>query len=149
MSGHATLIGLDITARCEALGIELERPARFHEREKAVRVPDDVGVGGSTVLAHHGGVGRPRIESAEQRLAGSVLKLPFRGADVAVAIGDFAVLDKEGVDHAVAGKPVVMAARLVLGVRPVAIEGAPEAGRKLARDFEVEIVLAAHRCEIA
>ena len=112
-------------------------------------MPDDVGVGDAAVLAHDRRVGRPRVETAEQRLAGGVLQNPFRRADIAVAVGDLAAVDEEGVDHAVAGEPVVMAPGLELRIGPVAVEGAPESGRKFARDLEHEVVLAAHRREIA
>ena len=122
---------------------------RLLERQQAAGVPDDVGVGDAAVLAHHRRVGRAWVEAAEQRLAGGMLELPFWRADVAIAISDLAVFDEEGVDHAVAGEPVIMAARLELGIGPVAIEGAPQASRKFARDFKIEIVLAAHRREIA
>jgi hypothetical protein len=149
MGGDAALIGLDITARSQAFRIELERLVRFLERQETACMPDDVGIGDAAVLADHRRIGRTWIETAKQRLASRVLELPFRRSDVAIAVGDLAVVDEEGMDHSVAGEPVVVPARLELGIRPVAIEGALKIGRKLAGDFEVIVVLAAHRGVIA
>ncbi len=112
-------------------------------------MPDDVGVGDAAVLALDRPVGRPRVETAEQRLARRVLHDPFRRADIAVAVGDLPAVDEERVDHAVASEPVVMAPGLELRVGAVAVEGAPESGGKFARDVERVVVLAAHRREIA
>src|SRR5580704_15795657 len=148
MGGDPAFVRLDIAAGFEAQWIELEGLVRLLERHETTRVPDDVGVGDAAVFARHRGVGRARVETAKQRLARGMFQLPFRRSNVAVAISDLSALDEEGVDHAVAGKPVVMTARLELRVRPVTVEGAPEARRNLARDLEVVVVLASHRREI-
>ena len=74
-------------------------------------------------------------EAAEQRAAGVVLGLPFRGADPAVAIAGAAVLEMEGVQHAVADEPV-RARRIELRVGAVAIERAVELARQFAGHLE-------------
>src|SRR5580704_13816570 len=114
MGGDPAFVRLDIAAGFEAQWIELEGLVRRLERHETTRVPDDVGVGDAAVLARHRRVGRARVETAKQRLAGRVFELPFRRSDVAVAISDLAALYEEGVDHTVTGKPVVMTARLEL-----------------------------------
>ena len=100
----------------------------------------------ATPLSVHdvaGASGSLRAEAAEQRAAGIVLGLPFRGADPAVAIAGAAVLEMEGVQHAVADEPV-RAGRLELRVGAVAIERAVELARQFARDFQ-ERRVAFHR----
>ena len=89
---------LDIAAGFEVPGIEFERLVRLLERHQTARVPDDVGVGDAAVLALHGRVRGPRIEAAEKSPACCVFELPFRRADVAVAISDLAAFDDEGVE---------------------------------------------------
>jgi hypothetical protein len=61
--------------------------------------------------------------------------LPFRGADPAVAVTGAAVLEMEGVQHAVADEPV-RARRLELRVGAVAIKRAIEFARQFPDDLE-------------
>ena len=97
---------------------------------------DDVGVGDAAVLGDRGGrIGQFSAEAAEQRAAGVVLGLPFRGADPAVAVAGAAVFEMEGVQHAVADEPV-RAGRLELRIGAVAIERAVEFARQLAHDLQ-------------
>ncbi len=75
---------------------------------------------------------------------------PLGGPHPAVLVGDVAVLDVEGVDHAVAAEPVVGPARRELRVGPVAIERAAELLRHLAGDVEMaRIGLGVHRGVVA
>ena len=62
--------------------------------------------------------------------------LPFRGANPAVAVAGAAVLEMEGVQHAVADEPVC-ARRLELRIGTVAIERAVEFARQFAHDLEM------------
>ena len=90
-----------------------------------------------------------RVKAAEQGLARRVFHIPLGRAHIAVAVADLAALDIEAVDHAVAAEPVVVAARLELGVGAVAIEGAGDLRRNPADDVQVEVILAAYGREIA
>ena len=116
--------------------LDLGRQVAFLQREQASAVKDYVGVGDAAILD----VDRRRVrqfaaKTAEQRAAGVVLGLPFRGADPAVAIAGAAVLEMKGVQHAVADEPV-RAGRLELRVGAVAIKRAVEFARQLALDLE-------------
>src|SRR6267142_2104957 len=75
--------------------------------------------------------------------AGVVFGLPFRGADPAVAVTGAAVLEMEGVQHAVADEPVC-ARRLELRIGAIAIERAIELARQPACDLEMRRI-AFHR----
>ena len=97
---------------------------------------DDVGIGDAAVLD-----GRSRCirqlaaEAAEQRAAGVVFGLPFRGADPAVAVTGAAVFKMEGVQHAVADEPV-RSRRLKLRIRAVAVKRAIEFAGQFPHDFK-------------
>src|ERR1043166_3248066 len=115
-------------------------------------MPDDVGVGEAAILADDRGVaGHGIAERAEQRLARCALQLPLRGVHIAVAVAHLAVRHREGVDHAVAGEPVIIGvARLELRIGTVAIEGAGKPLWDFADDFQIrEIVLTPHGSKIA
>ena len=131
-----------IAPRLEGVGIDLEGHVPLLEGQQAAGVEQDVGIGHAAVLPGRQGVAEHGIEAAEEGAAMLVLELPLRGADIAVAIGGLAPAQPEGVDHAVAGEPVVVRVEgLELGVRPGAVEGAFKAGRDLPDDLEVEVIL--------
>ncbi len=96
-------------------------------------------------------IGVARIaEGAGQALALLVLDLPLGRAHPAVLVGDVAVLDVEGVDHAVAAEPVVRPARRELRVGAVAVERAAELLGHLAGDVQMaRIGLGVHRGVVA
>src|SRR3954463_14174150 len=105
---------------------------------------DDVGVGDAAIVGNRGR--RPRqlaAEAAEQRAAGVVLGQPFRGATPAVAVAGAAVLQMEGVQHAVADEPVC-ARGVELRVGAIAIERTVELARQFAGHLEMRRV-AFHR----
>ncbi len=105
---------------------------------------DDVGVGDAAIVGDRGRRTRQlAAEAAEQRAAGVVLGQPFRGADPAVAVAGAAVLQMEGVQHAVADEPV-RAGGVELRVGAVAIERAVELARQFAGHLEMRRV-AFHR----
>ena len=133
-----------ITKPVQGTGLDLGRQMAFLQRQQAAAVEDDVGVGDAAVLGDVcRRIGQLAAEAAEQRAAGVMLGLPFRGADPAVAVAGAAVFEVEGVQHAVADEPV-RARRLELWVGAVAIERAVEPARQLAGYFEVRRV-AFHR----
>jgi hypothetical protein len=108
--------------------VEREGQVRLLEREEAAGMVHDVRVGDAEVLAAHRGVGLGRVaEGAEQGAARRALQLEFRRAHPPVAVSDGALLQPEGVDHAVAAEPVVVAPGSELRVGPVPIERAAQA----------------------
>src|SRR6185369_5585697 len=87
-------------------------------------------------------------EAAEQRAAGVMFGLPFWRADPAVAVAGAAVLEMEGVQHAVADEPV-RAGRFELRIGAVAVKRAVEFARQLALDFEKRrVAFERDRCEV-
>ena len=81
----------------------------FFQRKQLTAMPDDIGIGDAAVFALHGWIGRCRITpAAEQRPVRHILKLPFRRAYPAIAIGHPAIRDMKGVDHTVADEPVMV-----------------------------------------
>src|SRR4051812_15753120 len=64
-----------------------------------------------------------------------MLGLPFRGADPAVAVAGAAVFEMEGVQHAIADKPV-RAGGFELRIGPVAVQRAVQLARQFALDLE-------------
>ena len=109
---------------------------------------DDVGVGDAAIGSGGGRVRQLAAEAAEQRAAGVVFGLPFRGADPAVAIAGAAIFEMEGVQHAVADEPV-RAGRIELRIGAVAIERAVEFARQLAGHFQERgIAFERDRCEV-
>ena len=71
---------------------------------------DDVGVGGIIGLALCAWIGGHWVaEHAEQPLARGLFHLKLFGAHPPVAHRDATVLDMEGIDHAVAIEPVIVA----------------------------------------
>ena len=130
---------VEIAARAQRNRIDLQRLVAFFQRQQLAGVPDDVGVGDTAVLAGDGRIGRQRIaERAEQRAAGGMLEFVFRRAQIAVLVGDLAVLDEEGMQHAVAREPVmVRVARRKLRVGTVAIERAAQRFGNFSLDREV------------
>ena len=121
-----------ITAAVQRAGLDLGRHVEFLQREQLAGMEDDVGVGATGVGGDIGGrIGQLAEEAAEQRAAGIVLGLPFRGADPTVAVAGAAVLEMEGVQHAVADEPV-RAGRVELRIRAVAVERAAQLTRQFA-----------------
>src|SRR4051812_19711411 len=98
-------------------------------------------------------VGRPRIRwfaiAIKEQSSGLVLRMPLWCANPAVAITSataiFVRFEKEGVDHAVAEEWKIRTLRVELAVGSVAIISAGDRVRNPPDDFQVEIVLAAHR----
>jgi hypothetical protein len=134
-TGDAAAI-IAIAARRQRAGLDLGRRMAFFQRQQAPAMKDDVGVGDAAVLDGRGRrIRQFSAEAAEQRAAGVVLGLPFRGADPAVAIAGAAILEMEGVQHAVADEPV-RAGRLELRIGAVAIKRAVELARQFAHDLE-------------
>jgi hypothetical protein len=129
-----------IAAGIERVRVYLERQMRLLEGEEPPGVPQDAGVGDAVILVQGQWVGGSRIAPApEQRAAGAVFKLPFRGADPPVAVGYAVPFESKHVHHPVAEESVmVLIARRVLRVRPVAIERAEETIRQGPYDREIE-----------
>ena len=146
--GLVAAVGAD---RHQARRIERVGCVCLLERQEATRVPDDVGVGDGGVEREDARVGVAWVaEGAGEAFAFLVLHLPLGRAHPAVLVGDVAVLDVEGVDHAVAAEPVVGPARRELRVGLVAVERAAELARHLAGDLKVARVgLAVHRTVVA
>src|SRR5260370_314590 len=90
-------------------------------------ITQDGGVANTNIIFHAGRL-QLAAEAAEQRAAGVMLGLPFRGADTAVAVAGAAVLEMEGVQHAVADEPV-RARRVELRIGAIAVERALELAR--------------------
>jgi hypothetical protein len=136
-------------ARGQRAGLDFDRRMAFLQRQQAAGMKHDIGVGDAAVAG--GRCGSPRqfaAEAAEQRAAGIVFGLPFRGADPAVAVTGAAVLQMKGVQHAVADEPV-RARHLELRIGAVAIERAIEVARQLALNFqEWRIALKRNRCPV-
>ena len=122
-TGDGALV-VAIASSIERIRLDLGRQMALFERQQAAGVKDDVGVGDAAVLR-----GRSRrirqlaAKTAEQRAAGVMLGLPFRGADPAIPVAGAAVFEMEGVQHAVADEPV-RARRVELRVGAVAIKRA-------------------------
>ncbi len=133
-AGDATLI-IVIAARCQRARLDLGRQMRFFQREQLAGMKDDVGVGDAAVGEVLRGIRQLAAEAAEQRAACIVLGQPFRRADPAVAIAGAAVLEVEGVQHAVADEPV-RTRRIELRIGTVAIEHAIQIARQFPDDFE-------------
>src|SRR4029079_8728971 len=117
-----------VTSRCERARLDLGRQMRFLEREQAAAVENDIGVGDAAIGQRGRCVRQLAAEAAEQRTAGVMLGLPFRGADPAVRIGGAAVLDVKGGQSAVAEEPV-RARRSELWIGAVAVKRAVEIAR--------------------
>ncbi len=102
-------------------------------------VDQDVGVG--EVAAHPLDgriVGPPVAVAPEQRPAGSVLRLPAVGADIAALQGDASILEAEHAGHAVAvERHVIEEPGRELVVGPDAIEGSVDLRRDLPLDLQV------------
>ena len=147
MRGEGALDGALVVAIADAIegaGLDLGRQMAFLQRQKLSAVEDDVGVGDAAIVGDRGRRARQlAAEAAEQRAAGVVLGQPFRGADPAVAVAGAAVLQMEGVQHAVADEPV-RAGGFELRVGAVAIERAVEFARQFAGHLEMRRV-AFHR----
>ena len=87
--------------------LDLGRQVAFFQRVELAGVMDDVGVGDAAIGRRAGRrVGQGLAEAAVQRAAGVVLGHEFWRADPAVAVARLAVLEMEGVQHAVADEPV-------------------------------------------
>jgi hypothetical protein len=134
-SGDGAIIVV-IAAPVQRAGLDLGRRMAFLQRQQASGVKDDVGVGDAAVPGGRGGrIGKRLAEAAKQGAAGVVFGLPFRGADPAVAVAGAAVLEMEGVQHAVTDEPVC--ARCVeLRVGAVAIQRAVELARQLSHHLQ-------------
>src|SRR6266403_3222899 len=117
--------------------LDLGRQVALLQREQASSMKDDAGIGDAGVLdGRSWRIRQLAAEAAEQRATGIVLGLPFRGADPAVAVTGAAVLEMEGVQHAVADEPV-RARRLELRLGTVAVKRAVEFARQFAHDLEM------------
>ena len=141
------------TAALKAFRIELERLAVLVQGHQQAGMVDDV-----DVRRARRDVGDGRIawgaQGAEQWTPRLVFHLPSRGANPAIAIagpppvGAASVLgrlEEEAVDHAVAVEDEGGAPRIELRIGSVAVIGAGQRVRDAARDFQLEVVLAAHR----
>src|SRR6185295_1302185 len=141
-----------IATRRHRLRVDFERLMTLFERQQFAGVPNDVGVGDATFLAQRRRIGRQRIsERAEQGLPSLVLQFPFWRAHVAVAIRNRSVLERESVQHAVTGKPVMVGvARRKLGIGTVAIERAVQFRRYFSGDLQIlEVFLSRNGSEIS
>ena len=147
MRGERSLDGALVVAIAEAIeraGLDLGRQMAFLQRQKLAAMEDDVGVRDAAIVGDRGRRTRQlAAEAAEQRAAGVVLGQPFRGADPAVAVAGAAVLQMEGVQHAVADEPM-RAGGIELRVGAVAIERAIELARQFTGHLEMRRV-AFHR----
>src|SRR6202043_1179810 len=107
------------------------------EREQASGMKDDIGIGDAAVGTRRGWCVSQfsTAKAAEQRAAGIVLGLPFRGADPAVAVAGATVLQMKGVQHAVADEPV-RARRVELRIGAVMQERTVSLARQFADTLE-------------
>ncbi len=150
MGGDPARILFGVTEGIEAALGHLEGHVAFLQGQQVARMGDDIGIGHAAVLAHGQRVRGHGVEAGEQRAAVLLLQRPFGRAHIAVLVGDLAVLHPEGMDHAVAGEPVVvLVPGLELRIGTGAIERAAQLARDLAHHLQVEIVLGAHGREIA
>src|SRR6187399_1406977 len=96
-----------VAAPVQRARLDLGRQVAFLEREQASGVEDDVGVGHPAIRAGGcGSIGQfSTAEARKQRAAGVVFGLPFWSANPAVAVTGAAVLEMEGVQHAVSEEP--------------------------------------------
>src|SRR5207237_6388999 len=107
----------------------------FHEGEEPSRMPDDVRVAG---VLEGGNLGGLELEEPAVERAARLLLLPEPAAQhVAVPVDGVAVLERDGVDHAVAVEPVIAAERREGGIGTIAEVGAVQLARNLSRDREV------------
>ena len=136
--------------RVQRLRVDLERRVPLLEGQQPAPVPDDIGVGEPVGLdALCDGVGVHRVEGIEQAAPLAALQRPLHRARPAVPVPHAAVPDAEHVQHAVAGEPVVVAARRELRVGAVAVVGDVEIGRQLAaHDDVVDVALHADGREV-
>ena len=141
MGGHRPFelsAEVEAATRCKRFGVDLEGGVGFFEGQQTLAVPDHIGIGQGRVQLHHPGIGIARIaEGARQSLALGMFEFPLGRADPAVAIGDAAVFDMKGMQHAVARKPVIGPAWRELGIGTIAIEPAIEFARHLAGDRQI------------
>src|SRR5262249_29337017 len=128
-----------VASRCDRLRVDFERQMRLLAREHLAGVNDDAGIGDATVLAERGRIGRIRITPASEESAmRSAFEQELGRLYPAVSIGDAAILNAEGVHHAVAEKPmIVLIARRKLWVRAVAVKCAAQILRNLAADRQI------------
>ena len=137
--------------RLQGAGVDLEGRMPLLQGQQLATVPNHVGVGEALVFRSLGErVVLHWIERAVEAAALTPLQGPLGGAHPAVAVAHPAVLNVEHVQHAVARKPVVVAARRKLRIGAVAEVGNVEVGRQLtANDHVVDVALHANRREIA
>ena len=137
--------------RFQGAGVDLERGMPLLQGQQLAAVPNHVGVGEAIVRCFLGDrVVLHWIERAVEAAALAPLQGPLGGAHPAVAVAHPAVLNVEHVQHAVARKPMVVAARRKLRIGTVAKVGNVEVGRQLAaNDHVVDVALHANRREIA
>ena len=113
-------------------------------------MPDDIGVGDIVFDLFAARPWRLAKGSGQQTLARLALRLVLRGPHPAVAIAGLAVLDMNGVDHALTEKPVMlMAARRIHRIGTVAVKRTGKRRRQFAVNDELRrIALGHHRREI-
>ncbi|MNQ76569.1 hypothetical protein D3C85_914120 [compost metagenome] len=136
----------------QRVGVELKGLMRLFEGEQPVAMPQHAGVGRATVLALRQRVaGGGVAESAEERAPGFMFELPFRRARPTVAVRHAALVDVEGMHHAVAGEPVVVVvARRVLRAWADTVQATRQSEWHRAFDVEVrDVVLLGERCVVA
>ena len=150
MGGYTALILLRIPQRVEASLLHLEGHMPLFQRQELARMSHDVGIGDTAILASRQRISAHRVEASKQGSTMLIFELPFRRSDITVLVADLAVFDPKGVDHAVAGEPVIVAVpRLELRVGTSAIKGAIQLLRDLAGDLGDKIVFGADRREVS
>ena len=134
----------------QGVAVKLEGHVPLFQGQKPASVEEDVGVGDAAVLPRGHGVAQHGVEAAEQGPSVLALEFPLRGPDIAVAVGHLAPVNPEGMDHAVAGEPVVMRIQgLELGIGTRAIKRALEARRDLPHHLEVKVIFGPERSEVS
>ncbi|MNE49175.1 hypothetical protein D3C80_1436760 [compost metagenome] len=146
-------MGRDVARQLAAEGLDADRfqRARIHPDRMTRDVPqghqravvqDHVGIGRvlvNLVAARRSGIGPRRGQHDPARAAAAVqVRHMVRRADEAIAVLGLAVLEIDGVQHAVAVEPVVHPLGRLGRVRAVAIEAAVEVFRDLADHLQIQ-----------
>ena len=116
--------------RVQRIRINLVRRVAFLYREQTTGVPEHRSIRQALFINQHEvtvlRLTIERVHRVDDSPTLFILNIPLGGTDPSVAIVDYAILDVEGVNHAVSRKQVVVAARLESLIGAIAIERAIE-----------------------